>query len=151
MKSPYRKLALVVAINALIMYFVTYARIETFDHFHFNINAVYMALMMAAPTVILVLLVMGGVFPNGILNASLYVGAAIVFMFAIALARHQIAVGNIQFLRSMIPHQSSAILMCQEAEITDPDTIVLCRQILRTQRDEIEQMEKLLARLRLRP
>ena len=130
---------------------MTYARIETFDHFHFNINAVYMALMMAAPTVILVLLVMGGVFPNGILNASLYVGAAIVFMFAIALARHQIAVGNIQFLRSMIPHQSSAILMCQEAEITDPDTIVLCRQILRTQRDEIEQMEKLLARLRLRP
>ena len=69
----------------------------------------------------------------------------------VALARHQIAVGNIQFLRSMIPHQSSAILMCQEAEITDPDTIVLCRQILRTQRDEIEQMEKLLARLRLRP
>lgn len=52
--------------------------------------------------------------------------------------------GNAQFLRSMIPHYSSAILMCQEASITDADILALCEEIVRAQREEIAQMESIL-------
>ena len=44
----------------------------------------------------------------------------------------------------MIPHHSGAILMCQEASITDPDIQSLCREIIDAQRREIAQMEALL-------
>jgi uncharacterized protein (DUF305 family) len=47
----------------------------------------------------------------------------------------------------MVPHHSGAILMCQEADLTDPELIGLCRQIIEAQRAEIEQMEAIGARL----
>ncbi|MFZ8373971.1 DUF305 domain-containing protein, partial [Staphylococcus aureus] len=35
--------------------------------------------------------------------------------------RAQALVGDKQFLRAMIPHHSGAILMCQQANLTDPE------------------------------
>jgi uncharacterized protein (DUF305 family) len=64
------------------------------------------------------------------------------------LARTQSPVGNGQFLRSMIPHHSSAILMCQEADITDPEIITPFEQIIETQREQIAQMKAILERSR---
>ena len=39
---PYKKLAVVISINAVIMFLLTYAMIDRFDHFYANINRVYM-------------------------------------------------------------------------------------------------------------
>jgi uncharacterized protein (DUF305 family) len=69
-------------------------------------------------------------------------------MLPFRLARTQTPVGNAQFLQSMIPHHSSAILMCQEAELTDPEIIELCDQIVKSQEEEITQMKGILARSR---
>jgi uncharacterized protein (DUF305 family) len=44
----------------------------------------------------------------------------------------------------MIPHHSGAILMCREANIEDQRIQELCKGIISSQRDEIEQMRKLL-------
>jgi uncharacterized protein (DUF305 family) len=55
-------------------------------------------------------------------------------------------VGNDQFLRSMIPHHSSAILMCQQSQLTDPEIIQLCQEIIASQKEEITQMQAILAR-----
>lgn len=51
-----------------------------------------------------------------------------------------------QFLRSMIPHPSSAILMCERASISDPEIIALCGDIVKAQKKEIAQMRKILER-----
>ena len=56
------------------------------------------------------------------------------------------AVGNEQFLRSMIPHHSGAILMCEQASLTDPEIIALCAQIIPSQSQEIQQMQEILER-----
>ena len=61
--------------------------------------------------------------------------------------RTQAAVGNEQFLRSMIPHHSGAILMCEKAQLTDPEIIALCKQIISSQQAEIAQMQQILQRL----
>jgi uncharacterized protein (DUF305 family) len=47
----------------------------------------------------------------------------------------------------MIPHHSGAILMCREADITDSELRSLCEEISRAQREEIERMERIGARL----
>jgi uncharacterized protein (DUF305 family) len=55
-------------------------------------------------------------------------------------------VADEQFLRAMIPHHSRAILVCQEATLTDPEIVDLCRQIVDSQQREIDQMKGILAR-----
>ena len=44
----------------------------------------------------------------------------------------------------MIPHHSRAILVCQEASITDPEIEQLCSEIVEAQ--EIAQMKEILKR-----
>ncbi len=53
----------------------------------------------------------------------------------------QAGIGDKEFLRSMIPHHSGAILMCEQATLTDPEIKALCRGIVDGQRQEIAQME----------
>ena len=61
--------------------------------------------------------------------------------------RTQAFVGDKEFLKSMIPHHSGAVLMCNEASITDPEIVQLCGQILESQKREINQMKTILNRL----
>ena len=142
----YKKFALVLSINAVIMFLLTYVMIAEWGHFHFALNRAYMALLMVAPMAILMLLVMRSMYPNGKLNAGLFLGFAMLFVVCFVLVRTQTPIGNEQFLRSMIPHHSSAILMCEEADLTDPEIARLCEEIVRTQKEEIAQMETILAR-----
>ena len=60
--------------------------------------------------------------------------------------RKQTAIGDDQFLRSMIPHHAGAILMCEEAPVSDPAVRELCRSIIASQQSEIAQMKAMLAR-----
>lgn len=143
--SSYGKLGIVIAINAVVMFLLTYALIDSVDHFHVNINRMYMALMMVAPMVIMMLIVMRSIFGNARLNVLVYVAAVAVFLGSFFLARSQTPVGDDQFLRSMIPHHSSAILMCERSSITDPQIVTLCGEIVEAQEREIAEMEAILA------
>ncbi|EPK6321508.1 DUF305 domain-containing protein [Pseudomonas aeruginosa] len=51
-------------------------------------------------------------------------------------------------MASMVPHHSGAILMCREAQLSDPELVNLCQAISDGQRAEIEQMNRIAARLR---
>ena len=148
MESSYRKLAIAITINTIIMFFLTYVMISSADHFVVNINRIYMALIMAAPMVIVMLLVMRSMFMNKRLNAILLATFGLITILLFILIRTQTPVGDVQFLRSMIPHHSGAILMCEQSTITDPEIIELCDQIVQTQQEEISQMETILQRLR---
>lgn len=145
MSSNYKKLGIVISINAVVMFLLTYALIDSWDHFYPNINRVYMALMMVAPMVILMLWVMRSMYEDRKLNTILYLGFSLLFVASFLLARTQTPVGNDQFLRSMIPHHSSAIVMCEESAITDPQIIELCEEIVEAQVSEINEMKEILA------
>jgi len=142
----YRKLGIAIGINTVVMFFLTYILIAELSHFQFNINRVYMALLMAAPMVIVMLIVMRSMYENHQLNRVLLALAGGLFILLIFLMRTQTPVGNEQFLRSMIPHHSSAILMCEQANITDPEIIALCEDIVQAQEEEISQMKAILER-----
>jgi uncharacterized protein (DUF305 family) len=142
----YWRLAIELLIDFAIMYLVMYSMIATLDHFHLNLNNVYMTLMMVAPMAVVMLVAMRSMFPSRRLN--LIVAALAVAGFAIGWfgMRTQAAIGNSEFLRAMIPHHSGAVLMCEQAPVTDPEIVALCRQIVESQQREIAQMEAILAR-----
>jgi uncharacterized protein (DUF305 family) len=140
----YGKLGLVIAVNAVVMFLLTYVLIADIDHFYPNINRMYMTIIMVSPMVILMMLVMRSMYQNKTLNIVLYTLFAVLFVAGVALARTQTSVGDEQFLRSMIPHHSSAIVMCEQADITDPEIADLCEEIVRVQKEEIAIMKEFL-------
>ena len=146
LKGSYKSFAIELVIDFIIMYLVMYTMIATADHFYLNINNVYMTLMMVAPMAIIMLVAMRSMFPSRKLNVIIVIGASIIFGASIAAMRTQGAVGNEQFLRSMIPHHSGAILMCEQASITDSDIANLCAGIIQGQTEEIAQMRDILKR-----
>lgn len=147
MTSHYPKLGLNLAISTVIMYFVMFTMIDGLGDFYNNINMLYMALMMVAPMAILMILMMGSMYHNRKLNVVICAGFTALFVLAFLGMRAQTAVGDVQFVRSMIPHHSGAILMCREASLADAELTQLCNEIATGQRAEIEQMERILARL----
>ena len=149
MTGHYGKLGLNLAASVVIMYLVMFAMIDTLGEFYNNLNMVYMALMMVSPMAILMLLMMRSMYHNKRLNLLLHAGFAGLFLLAFAGIRAQAAIGDVQFLRSMIPHHSGAILMCREASLDDPEIRELCFKpngIVQSQRQEIEQMRRILQR-----
>ncbi|MDQ8756772.1 DUF305 domain-containing protein [Sphingosinicella sp. LHD-64] len=146
MKSHYAMLALNLVLSTAIMYLVMFAMVDGAGDLYNNLNMFYMALMMVAPMAVLMLVMMRQMYRNTGLNLALHAGFTLLFMLAFLGIRGQAGIGDAQFLRSMIPHHSGAILMCREASLGDPEIIALCRQIIRAQREEIDQMQRILAR-----
>lgn len=142
----YAMLALNLAISLLIMYLVMFAMIWSWGEFVQNINFFYMALMMWAPMGSLMILTMPMMYQDKKLNMVLHVVFAAIFVLSFIGIREQGLVGDTQFLRSMIPHHSGAILMCEEAAISAPGIRQLCEEIIVSQKAEIAQMKALLER-----
>lgn len=145
--SPYKALAATVGIHFFIMFALTYVGVFRFDHIYLNLNRFYMAVIMVAPMIILMLFFMAQMYENKRLNILLYILSGLVFVGTFLAIRQQTFVGNEQFLRSMIPHHSIAIKTCEKAQIDDPEIAKLCVQIVEAQREEINQMENILNRL----
>lgn len=142
----YARLFLMVALSFGAMYILMYSMVNAYADVYNNVNQFYMAGLMAAPMLTIELLVMGAMYGNKRLNVVLTAVSLIsaaAFFFGI---RRQAAVSDEQFLRSMIPHHSAAILMCQEANIEDSAIKELCSDIVAGQQEEIDQMKGLLKR-----
>ncbi len=71
---------------------------------------------------------------------------AVVPVGGFSLARTEAFVGDKGFLDSMIPHHSRALLVCEESNLTDPEIISLCQQIIESQTKEINRMKQILER-----
>jgi len=127
---------------------VMFVMIDSLDSFFNNLNMFYMTLMMVTPMVVLMILAMMHMFKSSTVNIILIVASVVIFFGSFALIRTQTTIGNTAFIRSMVPHHSGAILMCQKATITDGELKSLCQEIIKSQQQEIDQMKAILARLK---
>jgi uncharacterized protein (DUF305 family) len=144
---PYLHLAMMTALSFVAMYILMYSMVDRPGYVYNSVNQVWMAALMAAPMVLIELAVMGAMYPDKWLNAALMAGSVIAAIVFFALIRYQTGIGDVQFVRSMIPHHSGAILMCREASISDSELKKLCGEIIESQQREIDQMQAILARL----
>lgn len=142
--TPYIRLLIALTISYVVMVIIMFSRVNLLSNVFLSLNQIYMAGLMIAPMLIIMLTTMGSMFKNKRLNvALLFTGTVMIGLFWM-LIRTQAGVGNQQFLRSMIPHHAAAILVCQQASITDQRIEQLCGEIIESQEHEIREMKALM-------
>jgi uncharacterized protein (DUF305 family) len=142
----YARFGITLVVSLLLMFLLSMSMVRTLDHFILNLSNFWMALVMVAAMGAVMLVAMWGMFRDRRANVIPLAGFGVLFVGALWLGRSEALVGDRQFLESMIPHHSRAILVCQESDLTDPEIIELCEQIVRSQQDEIDQMQEILDR-----
>lgn len=143
----YKKLALMIALSFAAMYVLMYAMVDTFSNVIPNINQFYMAGLMTMPMLVLELAIMGGMYMKKKLNIALIATGFIGMVVFFTCIHQQAAVGDKQFLKSMIPHHAAAVLMVEKASIQDPEIKELANKIITSQQAEIIQMKEKLKEL----
>ena len=134
--GAYKKLFWMLLISFVSMFILMYAMVDRLSNVIPNINQFYMAGLMASPMLIIELLLMGKMYPNKKLNKILMgLGVLMMVLFWSGI-RQQTAVGDVQFLKSMIPHHAGAILMVEESHLLSPGAPQLREEIIKAQEKE---------------
>jgi uncharacterized protein (DUF305 family) len=118
-----------------------YAMVNTFANVIPNVNQFYMAGLMTVPMIFIEMALMGSMYMDKKLNTIIIGVSSILLIAFFVFIRQQSAVSDKQFLKSMIPHHASAILMCEKANLQDPEIKGLCQSIISGQQAEIDQMK----------
>ena len=150
MRKHYVMLGVMFVVMLVLMYLIMFAMIWSGAQFVQNVNFFYMAILMAAPMIFMMPLMMRSMYTERKWNLAVYIGSLLLFVLAFIAIRDQTLVGDKQFVRSMIPHHSGAILMCSRSSLRDAEVRDLCFKpdgIVESQQREIEQMERILERL----
>ena len=146
-KGSYTRFMLMLLVSFVIMYAVMFFNVASTDHIYLNLNRLYMALLMVAPMALVMLGFMHKMYKDKKMNTIIVVASVAVIVGVFLMLRNQTAVGDKQFMESMIPHHSSAILVSSQSDLTDPEVKELARQIIKSQEEEIAQMKKILERM----
>ena len=79
---------------------------------------------------------------------AIIIGSIALFVSALGLVRTQAPiVGDVLWMKAMIPHHSIAILTSERAAIQDPEVKKLANDIIKAQKKEIEEMKAMITRL----
>lgn len=127
------------------MYLAMFLNIDRLNHFHNSVTRVYISLLMVAPMSVSMIAFMGGMLPSPNKNKIIIVISLAILALSFAGLRSQTPIGDVQYMKAMIPHHSSAIMVSKHANITDPRVKELRDQIIRSQEEEIAKMEQLLS------
>ena len=144
----YKKFTVMMFISFIIMYVVMFLNMDSIENYHTSTTRFYMAILMVAPMAIVMIVMMGKMYPNKQINTGIAVAAIILFIVTLTALRTQTPIGDVQYMKAMIPHHSSAILTSKQADIKDPAVRKLADSIIASQEREIQQMEAILDRMK---
>ncbi len=139
--GSYGRFAAMIATSTVVMYSLMYLNTYALDHVFFSQTRMWMALYMGAVMAIIMLAFMLGMYSNRTANVAIFAGAAIAFAVGLGLVRTQATVGDVSWMKAMIPHHSIAILTSERADISDPRVRALAEAIIDAQRAEIAEMK----------
>jgi uncharacterized protein (DUF305 family) len=146
-KMSYKKFLLMLLVSFMFMYGIMFLNIVELDHFYFSINRIYMALLMASVMAVIMMAMMYKMYPDKKRNNIIMVISLVVFGFILAGIRTQTPISDVQYMKAMIPHHSSAILTSENTNIKDPEVRKLADGIIEAQVKEIAEMKAILKRL----
>lgn len=133
-----------VLLSFISMYVLMYSMANSLADVYNSFNQAYMAGLMTAPMVVIELWLMSSMYKDKKLNAAVIVISVAAGILFFTFIRQQTLISDRQFLRSMIPHHSGAILMCEDSSLQNQRIKDLCKEIISSQRREIDQMRALL-------
>ncbi len=97
---------------------------------------------------VIMLLFMLKMYKNKKKNRAILLGSILLFGAALMLLRTQKPIiGDVLWMKAMIPHHSIAILTSERANIKDPEVKKLAEDIIKAQKREIEEMKVMIKRL----
>lgn len=143
--SGYGRFFAMIVTSTVVMYGLMYLNTYAAGHVFFSQTRMWMALYMGGMMAIIMLAFMLGMYSNRKVNIAIFAGAAIAFAAGIYLVRSQDTVGDVAWMKAMIPHHSIAILTSERANISDPRVRELAYAIIEAQRSEIEEMQRYIA------
>tara|TARA_B100000929_G_C15500503_1_gene417277 strand:+ start:1039 stop:1530 length:492 start_codon:yes stop_codon:yes gene_type:complete len=146
--SNYGRFFLMLGLSFVAMYITMYLNTYEFDHVYFSLTRFYMTCLGIAAMAVIMLSLMLKMYKNKKKNIAIYLGSLVLFVSALGLVRAQRPIiGDVLYMKAMIPHHSIAILTSKRADLKDPETIKLAEEIIEAQKREIAQMKKIIYRL----
>ena len=147
--SNYGRFFLMLGLSFLAMYITMYMNTYEFDHVYFSLTRFYMTCLGIAAMAVIMLSLMLKLYKNKNKTIAIYIGSLVLFISALGLVRAQRPIiGDVLYMKAMIPHHSIAILTSKRADIKDPETKKLAEEIIEAQKREIAQMKKIIYRLK---
>ena len=140
----YSRFLAMIATSTIIMFGLMYLNTWDISHVWFSQTRMWMALYMGAAMALVMLAFMLGMYTNRKANLAIVVGSVIAFSAGLFLVRSQDTVGDVAWMKAMIPHHSIAIMTSTRANISDPRVRNLADEIIETQKREIAEMEALI-------
>lgn len=148
MSGNYGKFFLMLALSFVAMYITMYLNTYQIDHVYFSLTRFYMSSLGIAAMAVIMLSLMLNMYKNRKKNIAIYVGSLVLFLGALGLVRAQSPIiGDVLWMKAMIPHHSIAILTSERADIQDPEVKKLAEDIIKAQRKEIGDMKRMIERL----
>ena len=144
-RGSYGRFAAMIATSTVVMYGLMYLNTYALDHVFLSQTRMWMALYMGAVMAIVMLAFMLGMYANKAVNAAIFIGATIAFAVSLYLVRSQDTVGDVAWMKAMIPHHSIAIMTSERANLSDPRVRALADAIIEAQRAEIAEMTDYIA------
>lgn len=146
-KSRYTKFVLMLLASFIAMYITMYFNTYQTDHVYFSLTRFYMACLGISAMAVIMLLFMLKMYRDKKKNIAILLGSLILFVSALTLVRTQTPIGDILYMKAMIPHHSIAILTSKRADIKDPEVRILADGIIKAQEKEIAEMKAFIKRL----
>lgn len=146
-KGHYTKFALMLLGSFTAMYITMYFNTYETDHVYFSLTRFYMACLGISAMAVIMLLFMLNMYKNKKKNIAIVLGSIILFASALTLVRTQTPIGDVLYMKAMIPHHSIAILTSERADIKDPEVRKLADEIMKAQEREISEMKALIKKL----
>ncbi len=146
--NSYTKFILMLAASFIAMYITMYLNTYEIDHVYFSLTRFYMVCLGISAMALIMFFFMRKMYQNKKKNIAILLGSLILFVGALGLVRAQSPiVGDVLWMKAMIPHHSIAILTSERADIKDPEVRKLADDIIEAQRKEITEMKAMINRL----
>lgn len=142
---PYWRFMAMIAAGTVVMFGMMYLNTYALDHVFWSETRFWMAFVMGAGMMVVMLAFMWGMYPSLPRNMVILAVAGLLFALGLWLVRSQQTVTDTEYMRAMIPHHSIAIMTSTRAQLSDPRVKSLAAQIAETQRREIAEMKALIA------
>jgi hypothetical protein len=146
--NHYTKFVLMLAASFVAMYLTMYLNSYQIDHVYFSLTRFYMSCLGISAMAIIMFVAMRSMYRNNKKNIAIVLGSIVLFTTALTLVRAQAPIiGDVLWMKAMIPHHSIAILTSERADIEDPEVKKLAEDIIKAQKKEIEEMKTMINRL----
>lgn len=142
--NKYLRFGAMIATSTLVMFGLMYLNTYALEHVTFSQTRAWMAVMMGATMAVVMLAFMLHMYQRKGLNLAIFALSAVLFAASLWLVRSQNTVGDVSWMKAMIPHHSIAILTSERALLADPRVRQLANGIIETQRKEIAEMQALI-------